>query len=64
MQSDGKAFNLFYYVQVIVKFFKYELDVEIMDKILENDANIINYLSENKENVLFKVKKIFLESTF
>jgi hypothetical protein len=64
LQSDGKAFNLFYYVQVIVKFFKYELDVEIMDKILENDANIINYLSENKENVLFKVKKIFLESTF
>jgi hypothetical protein len=55
LQSDEKeALDLFYY---IVEFLKSELDVEIIKKILQNIANI-NHLSENKENILFKVKKI------
>jgi ankyrin repeat protein len=55
LQSDEKeAFDLFYY---IVEFLKSEIDIEIIKKILQNIANI-NHLSENKENILYKVKQI------
>ncbi len=47
--------DLFFYVQVIVKIFKIEPDTKLMDTILSNGAEI-NYLSEYKENVLFKVR--------
>jgi hypothetical protein len=47
--------DLFYYVQVIVKIFKIEPDIKLMDTILSYGAEI-NYLNEYKENVLFKVR--------
>jgi hypothetical protein len=60
MQLESKkeekfaAFDLIYYIQVILKVLKFEPDIGLMEKILKNGANI-NYLSEYKENALFKV---------
>ena len=47
--------DLFYYIQVILKFLKFEYDEEIMKYILQKGADV-NYLSEYNENALFKVK--------
>ena len=59
IDSDKKEtfekFDLFYYVQVILKFLRFEYDDEIMKYILQKGADV-NYLSEYNENALFKVK--------
>ena len=50
-------FDLFYYIQVVLKFLKVKYEEKhekIMDKILDNGGEI-NYLSGDKENAIFKV---------
>jgi hypothetical protein len=47
-------YDLFYYIQVIIKLLKMKPDYKFMDEILMQGANI-NYLNEDGENALFKV---------
>ena len=47
--------DLFYYIQVILKFLKFEYDENIMNYILKNGADV-QYLNEYNENALYKVK--------
>ena len=47
-------YDLFYYIQVIVKLLKKEPDYKLIDKILTRGAKI-NYLNEDGENALYKV---------
>ena len=50
-----EKFDSFYYIQVILKFLKFEYDENIMNYILKNGADV-HYLNEYNENALYKVK--------
>jgi hypothetical protein len=57
LQQYDKDSKLFFYIQVIVKLFKIDkIEPEKLNTMLSRGTNIdVNYETENKENVLFKV---------
>ena len=61
MQQYDKDSKLFFYIQVIVKLFKIDkIEPEKLNTLLSRGTNInINYETEKKENVLFKVIKAY-----